>query len=257
MSEKADTHAKATWAVGRGGMRRGFRCALVLMCVSQSFASRKILLLHGSTSSAGAFMARGAANVLGAASAAYHDGGPHAWTFGGLDWDVDIAEVTDGGWWTDEKECSAESKAAVDKAVSVVEKAVCDGGYNGILGFEHGALLASVVAARAELGDSEDACSNLQFAVFCSAGIAEPFADVLERLADTPPSLRRLRLPTLHCLSEADTVMPPDQGALLAACFGGDVLWHEAGHDLPPKDDCKDLIAWCDEVCPEGSKFAN
>ena len=238
-------------------MRLGLRLLLCLLSAERSFASRKILLLHGSTSSAGAFMARGAANVLGAASGAYHDGGPHAWQFGGLDWDADIAEVTNcGDWWTNEDACSAESKAVVDSAVALVESTFREGGYNGILGFEHGAFIASVVAARAELGDS-GACSDLQFAVFCSAGIAEPYAELLERLADTPPSLRRLSLPTLHCLSEADAVMPADQGALLAACFGGDVLWHDAGHALPPKDDCKDVIAWCDEVCPEGSKFAN
>lgn len=220
-------------------------------------ASRKILLLHGSSSTAGAFINRGASSLTGAAASAYHDGGPHAWQFGSLDWDAEIGEVTNcGDWWTSTAESSPEQLAAGDSAVSLVEETLRSGGFNGIVGFSHGALLASVVAARAALG--KDGCySGLEFAVFCAGAIAEPYAETFEELANTPPALRKVQLPTLHCLSEADDTMPPDQGALLAGCFGGDCLWHDAGHAMPGKDECKDIIAWCDEVCPTGSPFAS
>ena len=147
-------------------------------------ASRKILLLHGSSSTAGAFINRGASSLTGAAASAYHDGGPHAWQFGSLDWDAEIGEVTNcGDWWTSTAESSPEQLAAGDSAVSLVEETLRSGGFNGIAGFSHGALLASVVAARG-IGQRW-LLLRLEFAVFCAGAIAEPYAETFEELANT------------------------------------------------------------------------
>ena len=45
---------------------------------------------------------------------------------------------------------------------------------------------------------------------------------------------------------------PPDLGKELAECFGtGDggtasVLWHSAGHEMPPQDMLNEVAAWLD-----------
>ena len=227
---------------------------LMIFMLSSVDASRRILLLHGSGSSAGAFLNRGAANLLGAASNAYHDGGPHAWQFDGLDWDegVDL-ETNWGAWWTDDdlSTYGAESLAGGNKAIAAVEEALHTGGFNGIVGFSQGAAVAAVVAARSALR-IDGAYTDLQFAVMCGGAMPTPYSNLLTEL----PSASTV-LPTLHCLSKCDTVMPTEQGEALASCFGpnADVRWHDAGHALPPKDVCKEVIAWADAVCPEGSKY--
>ena len=62
------------------------RLLLIIDAANAIVSNRKILLLHGMGSSAGAFMNRGSMGFQGAASASYHDGGRLAWQFGALDW---------------------------------------------------------------------------------------------------------------------------------------------------------------------------
>ena len=236
--------------------------ALFAQCCA---ASRRILLLHGSSSSAGAFLNRGALNVLGAAATAYHDGGPHAWQFGGVEWDADINEATDYGAFWSQTLKTPQSLAAGDLAVALVEDELRAGGYQGVIGFSQGAMLASVVAARAALG--EPGSYALEFAVLCSGAVPPPYAELMSRLEATPLSARAHKLPTLHCCSEADQVISAERSKQLAACFGaGDangvsaetvvLLQHDAGHAIPPKAQCQSLIAWADSICPQGSKYA-
>jgi predicted esterase len=230
----------------------------VLLHLSVVFASRRILLLHGSSSSSGVFMARGAANILDAASTAYHDGGPHAWQFVGLDWDLGIDEVTDyGEWWTS---INAESirlekaTAGGDKAIAGIEARLREGDINGIVGHGQGAIVASVVAARAALG--VEGSYPIQFVVCCGGAFPTPYDELLTRLAATPPGLRSLELPTMHCLSTADEVFPSAEGERLAECFGdSEILWHDGGSALPPKPECEEVIAWCDRIVTTGSKY--
>ena len=146
----ADTGEELHRRLGRIGasfahIMRRLIIALFAQCCA---ASRRILLLHGSSSSAGAFLNRGALNVLGAAATAYHDGGPHAWQFGGVEWDADINEATDYGAFWSQTLKTPQSLAAGDLAVALVEDELRAGGYQGVIGFSQGAMLASVAWAR-------------------------------------------------------------------------------------------------------------
>lgn len=228
---------------------RSLTSLLLLGCAS---ASRRLLLLHGSTSSSGAFLNHGAGAMLGAAAAAYHDSGPHAWQISGANWDDNLDVITDyGGWWlsTEQDSFDASTLSAGDGAIARVEEVLREGGFNGVMGFSTGGVVAAIVAARAALGE-EGAATNLDFAV-CINGVAPAaYEGLFRRLADSSTSL-----PTLHLLSKADALS--ERGEALAQSFGPTavVQWHEAGHAMPPKKDCAGVIAWCDEQCPMGSKY--
>ena len=94
MSSSATAPSWRTNAVGPGArtaceMKRGALAAVLLFSTQGGAVvfNRKILLLPGSSSSAGAFlnMPTGAAPLIGAAKATYHDGGRLAWLFEAID----------------------------------------------------------------------------------------------------------------------------------------------------------------------------
>ena len=60
-------------------------------------------------------------------------------------------------------------------------------------------------------------------------------------------------LPTVHCLSHADTVHTAEDGERLAAFFGADakVVYHDAGHTMPPGSAFKPVISYVDEAAPD------
>ena len=119
-----------------------------------------------------------------------------------------------------------------------------------LVGLEQGGLVAAMVAARAALGES-GSCSRLRAAVVCGAAMpaSSQHAALLHRLRDgesngASPSA----VPTLHCLSEADSVHP--QGEELAACFGtsAEILWHDLGNALPSRQWWKDSDAFLERA---------
>ena len=226
--------------------------SLLLSCVA---ASRKMLLLHGAGSSSGAFLNLGAMAMLRAAASSYHDSGPHAWQITGMDWDSELDAVTDYGqfWLADNpRSFDAAATTACDAAISRIEDTLREGGYHGLMGFSTGAVVASIVAARAALAE-EGAATNLAFAVFINGAAPTPYEALMQRLTASSPILE---LPTLHCLSQADAFA--ERGATLAACFGphAAVQWHDAGHAMPPRSFCSEVISWCDRQCPMGDKFS-
>lgn len=114
-------------------------------------------------------------------------------------------------------------------------------------------MLAAVVAARAAIGEGDpEAAKALKFAVVCSAALPNPYRPLLERLREKAAASSSSILPTLHTLSKVDKMNPPDLGKELAECFGtGDggtasVLWHSAGHEMPPQDMLNEVAAWLD-----------
>lgn len=135
-------------------MRRG-ALAAVLMLVTQGGAvvfNRKILLLPGSSSSAGAFlnMPTGAAPLVGAAKATYHDGGRLAWLFEAID------PPTPSGEWF----CPGGTAEGADESIAAVEAAL-ECGFVGLLGFDDGAALASLSPrARRWVTAARPACSS-------------------------------------------------------------------------------------------------
>ena len=137
--------------------------------------NRKILLLPGSCSSAGAFinMPSGAAPLIGAAKATYHDGGRLAWLFEAID-----PHTPTGEWF-----CPG---GPAEESIAAVEAALDTGGFAGLVGFDDGAALASLVAARAALG--EGCAGRLQFAVMCSSTMPKPYEPLLHRSALTVPA---------------------------------------------------------------------
>ena len=174
------TRAVLASAKTPGQMRKRALVAVLLLPAHGSAVifNRKILLLPGSCSSAGAFlnMPTGAAPLIGAAKATYHDGGRLAWLFEAID-----PQTPSGEWF-----CPGGTGEGADESIAAVEAALEAGGFAGLVGFDDGAALASLVAARAALG--EGCAGRLQFAVMCSATMPKPYEPLLHRSALTVPA---------------------------------------------------------------------
>lgn len=222
------------------------------LLVAHTSASRCILCLHGRGGSASAFLARGLAPLRAAASASY---GIKGRARRAVAWEFDAIDSTDasGGWWSypdGQRSFSADSYTGADESIAAVEAALATGQYCGLLGYSQGAMLAAVVAARVALGEDAigaDARGRFKFAVLASAAMPAPFRPLFERLkaAGGAPTL-----PTLHCLSSSDGVNPPALGDELAGCFGpsAHVMWHDGGHELPPKPRLGEVAEWMDGI---------
>mmetsp|Transcript_7166 Transcript_7166/g.12046 ORF Transcript_7166/g.12046 Transcript_7166/m.12046 type:complete len:243 (-) Transcript_7166:257-985(-) len=189
-------------------------------------SARRFLLLHGTGSSAGAFVnsptASGAKNFLSGVPCRTDASStliPPNWQYTALD-----AESTDGSWWKDG------SFSGADASISSVESAIQQQGAAGIIGHEQGGTLAAIVAARSALGEGVP----LKFAIICGAAmpIAGPYAELLYRLRDSPST----SIPTLHCIGKSDGTNT-EQAEELAACFApsAEVLWHTGGRAMPDR----------------------
>ena len=223
-------------------MQRFAMVALLLALVpvdALQYANRRhFLLLHGSGTSAGAFVnsptAAGAKKFLSGVPRRPDQGNgfvPLNWQYSAID-----AGTANGEWWT-----GANYKGLEDAVANVEAEIVAQqGAITGIIGHEQGGLVAAIVAARAALGEgpvasaSATSLSNtaLKFAVICGASMpdAGPYAELLCRLRDTFGR----DIQTLHCLSEADPTHA--RGEELAACFdGAEILWHGRGTAMPDK----------------------
>ena len=162
-----------------------------------------------------------------------HHAAPHPTRHCGAEFDAIDAGNDDGVWWTypkGQRSFTADAYKGAEESIEAVESALVDGGFCGLVGFSQGAILGSIIAARAALGEG---VSGLRFAVLCSGAVPKPYAPTLDRLraAGGGGSVR-----TLHCLSAVDAMNPPEQGEALAAAFGpsAEVLWHDGGHAMPP-----------------------
>ena len=173
-----------------GARRRArARALLLLVCAASGDAlvfNRKVLLLPSSSSSAAAFvnlnLPSGALPLIDAAKATYHDGGRLAWLFEALD------PPTKSGEWFESPNGKLQG---AEESIAAVEAALQDGDFAGLVGFSDGAALASIVAARAALGEG---VTCLRFAVACSGAVPESYVPLLHRLRDTSEA----QLPTLH-----------------------------------------------------------
>ena len=136
-----------------------------------------------------------------------------------------------GGDWFDEDGTGAKS------SIAQIEAEIEERKITGLVGFDTGGQLAAMLAARASLGLGSE---RLRFAVICGAALPTRPTELDELLSGlrTTPDATSLLLPTLHCLSEADTVSPPERGRELAECFGpsAEVLWHDRGHAMPSRE---------------------
>ena len=148
-------------------------------------------------------------------------------------------------WWTyprGERSFSASSFSGDDESIAAVEAELVKGGYDGILGFSQGAMLAAVVAARSALGQGPPD-SKLSLTVCCGAALPKPFEPLFAALRESggAPAIR-----SLHCLSAVDTMNPPELGKALATSFGtsASLLWHDNGHTVPPSESLGELVAF-------------
>lgn len=154
------------------------------------------------------------------------------------------ADGPDGNWYDS-------SFGGLDASIARVEQAIEEREITGIVGLEQGGLVAAMVAARAALGES-GCSSRLRAAVVCGAAMpdSKQHADLLHRLRDTEEAALSTYVPTLHCLSEADTVSPSERGEELAACFGpsAELLWHDLGNALPSRQWWRDSDAFLERA---------
>ena len=227
---------------------------ILLLAALLPAGARRVLCLHGLGGSKFAFLEHHLKPLRGAAMASYRDWRPVAWEFDAID--APLSET--GGWWDyspeGTKSYTADELVGLETSVALVEETIVSGDFCGLFGFSQGAMLASIVAARAALG--EGPCSNLRFAVMCGAALPRPAEPLLHRLRDAPAAERRA-MATLHCLSKEDDDQPSERGEALAACFhDSKTLWHDQGHRLPPRDTCKEIVAWMDEHGPDLKRYA-
>ena len=183
---------------------------------------RRFVLLHGSGTSAGAFVvsptAAGAKGFLSGVPRRTDAGStaPPNWLYEPLD-----SGSADGCWWQD-------GYKGAEASLAAVEEAVAEFGAAGVIGHEQGATLAAVVAARSALGLTPP----LKFAVCCGAAMPthQPWVDLLQRLRDSPDA----SIPSLHCIGTTDPDAPACEE--LAACFGSaaEILTHDNGSGMPP-----------------------
>ena len=207
--------------------------------VTGSAAARRFLLVHGSGTTAEAFVnsptAAGAKDFLLGLPPRRRD--PNPWCYTALD-----AGSADGTWYDDKS-----GWKGLEEAVEVVEEAIEAEQISGIVGHEQGGLVAALVAARASLGVGPRC---LQFAVISGAAMPDDksgWAELLAELRDAPeaPSVR-----TLHCLSQSNPVNSPERGVMLADCFGpsAEVLWHDRGKAMPGRSWWKETKGFPDRA---------
>lgn len=205
---------------------------LLGLAASPAMSSRRVLCLHGSGGSARTFV-ESLHPLRDAASQS-------AWEFDAID------APLNGRWWTypaGQRSFTADSYEGAENSIAAVEDELKTGRYCGILGFSQGAMLATIVAARAMLGESD---SILKFAVMCGGATPKPYETLLKRLR---LSRRSWSLPTLHCLSSVDTINPPSSGEVVASCFNhpkAEILWHDAGHTMPPRESLPVVVSFMD-----------
>ena len=207
--------------------------------VTGSAAARRFLLLHGSGTTAEAFVnsptAAGAKDFILGLPPRRRD--PNPWCYTALD-----AGSADGTWYDDQN-----GLKGLEEAVQVVEDAIEAEQMAGIVGHEQGGLVAALVAARASLGVGPRC---LQFAVISGAAMPDNeshWAELLTALRDAQeaPSVR-----TLHCLSQSNPVTSPELGAKLADCFGSsaEILWHDRGKAMPGRSWWKETKGFPDRA---------
>eukprot|EP00316_Scyphosphaera_apsteinii_P012579 CAMPEP_0119324006 /NCGR_PEP_ID=MMETSP1333-20130426/62130_1 /TAXON_ID=418940 /ORGANISM="Scyphosphaera apsteinii, Strain RCC1455" /LENGTH=218 /DNA_ID=CAMNT_0007331597 /DNA_START=9 /DNA_END=665 /DNA_ORIENTATION=+ len=187
----------------------------------QAACSGRILCLHGSGGRGATLLQR-----LAPLCAAAPD-----WNFDALD-----APSGLGKWWSyapGQRSFTALSYVGAEESIALVESHLVAGGYCGVLGFSQGAMLAAIIAARSALGEGPP----LRLAICMSAALPKPYEDLLLRLCNAP-EMARQSVRTLHCLSKADDVNPPQLGEQVASCFmpSSKVLWHNSGHQVPPTE---------------------
>lgn len=184
---------------------------------------RRMLLLHGSGSSAGAFpvspTAMGGKEFLAGVPRRTDAGtrSPPNWIYSGFD-----ADTSDGCWYKEDGKFTG-----LQQSIEGVEAAIVEQGIVGIVGHEQGATLAALVAARSALGDGPP----LKFAVICGAEMpaSGPYAELLNKLKETPDASIR----TLHCIGNVER----ETGEAVAACFTDpELLFHERGAALPDRN---------------------
>ena len=208
-------------------------------------STRRILLLHGTGASAGAFLnsptKRGAKGFLAGVPAEGVWNSNAAWNANGQktaawNWHISAvdAQGPDGNWFSEDG-----SFRGADESIAHIEAEIEERKITGVVGFEQGGQLAALLAARASLGEGSAGLQRLRFAILCSAGgiasAGSPYMELLEQVRDAPEADV---LPTLHCASRSDAICPPELTQDLAACFGAsaELLWHEMGHAMPPRD---------------------
>ena len=92
-------------------------------------------------------------------------------------------------------------------------------------------MLAAILLARGAL-DRPAGAPRPRFALLHSAAMPKPFEPILAEMGQRSDGCG---FPTLHTLSEADRINPPEMGAQLAKWSGpqAEVLWHGGGHVVP------------------------
>jgi len=184
---------------------------------------RRMVLLHGSGTSAGAFVNSptkyGAKEFLLGVPRRTDAGNvaPPNWLYEALD-----ALSAEGEWWQ-----GGGKYTGIEASIAAVEDQIREFGAVGLVGHEQGATLAAIVAARSALGEGPP----LKFAVICGGEMpsAGKYADLLHRLRDSTAAI-----PTLHCYDRSEGALAEE----LAACFApsDEVLLHDRGVAMPDRN---------------------
>ena len=195
---------------------------------TRATAVRRVLCLHGSGGSGTSFLER-----LAPLKTALGD-----------DFEFTALDGPGGKWWTypaGERSFSASSYTGAEESIAAVEAELAKG-YTGLLGFSQGAMLAALVVGQAR--SRERSGQSLR------SSVARRHQRLRALLARSRDATEAVALPTLHCLSKADTMNPPELGEALAGCFRhppAQLLWHSIGHQLPPNEELPKVVAFMEQ----------
>ncbi|CAD7939988.1 unnamed protein product [Amoebophrya sp. A25] len=186
-------------------------------------------------------------------------------------------------WWhlpDGHRSYTAEAYFGDDKSLKRIEDALstlkgqqsddATSGYDGILGFSQGAMMAAIIAARN--------VEKLKFALLFGAALPKPYENFLEEFRLSGPSISirisgtsaspststtttisttpsgseasatRSICSVLSVLSKKDTINPPEMGEWVGKRVGGEdakTIWHDEGHVIPTNSlVLEEIAAW-------------
>mmetsp|Transcript_20753 Transcript_20753/g.40340 ORF Transcript_20753/g.40340 Transcript_20753/m.40340 type:complete len:245 (+) Transcript_20753:118-852(+) len=141
-------------------------------------------------------------------------------------------------WWTlppGVRSFDASEYIGIDESFKLIEDHwTKQGPYDCILGHSQGAIILSVILAKASL---EGYSVKPPFGILCGAAWPKPFESLLERMG--AEGTGKYEFQTLHSYSPKDSINPPEHAQKIQSLCGASAsaFSHDGGHIVPMDDE--------------------
>ena len=140
-------------------------------------------------------------------------------------------------WWTIEptgaRSFEADAFSGVSESFAVLQQAAANEPFDAVIGHSQGGMLGAVLVAQRALrfGRSRKILRADAPGIFSGAAVPKPYGELFARVVDERPPLP----PTVHCIGDADEIIPPAESARLAEAMEPNamVINHDGGHVTP------------------------